>query len=202
MNLWRAGENPGLSQRDWPPCPSHQHGIHSCPSAVLRKSLAIRDACLPASLAFSPRNNQAEEKSDRLRWLGTQDQVWFFSVSSPGYKAPTPVFIKGGDGGRGISGMLSMELCDPSNQKKVRDPLTVHSVLSVSFNVGHQSAGHFRAEQPAAWMTVDCSSTRILSVWGGKPQDQNLPQCRYIKGNLASHDEQQMGAFQRLFLIT
>lgn len=42
---------------------------------VPQQSLAIRDVCLPASLPFSLRNNQVEEKSDRLRCPGTQDQV-------------------------------------------------------------------------------------------------------------------------------
>lgn len=126
-----AGENPGLSQRD---CRALLTSTIHTP--VPQQSLAIRDVCLPASLPFSLRNNQVEEKSDRLRCPGTQDQVWFFSVPSPGSKAHTSVVIKGGDGGRGISGMLSMELCDLSNQKRVWDPLTVHSVLRVSFICG------------------------------------------------------------------
>lgn len=123
-------------------------------------------------------------------------------MSSPGYKAPTPVFIKGGDGGRGISSMLSMELCDPSNQKKVRDPLTVHSVLSVSFNVGHQSAGHFRAEQPTAWMTMDFSTAAVRAclVYGeANLRTKTCPNVAILKGTWRVMMNNKWGLFKGSF---
>lgn len=52
-------ESSDPSQRDWYHCHSHHLDIHSSPSAVLRKNLAIRAACLPASLPFSLRNKQS-----------------------------------------------------------------------------------------------------------------------------------------------
>lgn len=61
--LQGAGENPGLSQRDWPPCPSHQHGIPLLSLSCASKELGYR-GCLSACLSslFSEKQSGRGEK--------------------------------------------------------------------------------------------------------------------------------------------